>query len=365
MSFRMQKDFVMSYRSVAAFGLLSMLGACTPDTPPAAPAAPTQTISQSPKQAATGNPTADSPAVAVAAPPKDARFTIFCLSVTGPNHTERSLQAKLLWQQATGRRDWYVVHQDDQSSLYFGYYSAVSDPAHPKESTRAVSDRQMIQNLKDSIGDMPFSHAMLLPLNAPDPSAPPEWNLVNSKGFWSVEVASFRGIALSGSMDRKTAAVETVRDMRAHGIEAYYYQGEAVSSVCIGSWPKAAIEQPDEDFHNDDPDKSLMIVPEQLSHVLPDSATDKAGNQTKIVHNEAKIVDPTMLAVLRQYPVHSLNGNEDIVETGGKSRERPSFPVAIPKEAAAAPTPADRPKIDLLGGDNDSGSSSKLRSMGQ
>jgi hypothetical protein len=356
----------MTFRFLAAVGMLTALTACGPDAPPGAPADPANAVNSN-AQSTSAAPSASPAALAAVIPPKDARFTIFCLSINGPNHTERATQAKLLWQQATGRRDWYVIHQDDQSSLYFGYYSYVSDSQHAKESARAVSDRQMIQNLKDSVGDYPFAHAILMPLSAPDPTAPPEWNLVNSKGYWSVEIASFRGTPLPGSPDRKTAAVETVRDMRAHGIEAYYYQGEAVSSVCIGAWPKEAIQQPEENFHNNDPEKSLMIVPEQLAHVLPDSATDKAGNETQIVHDEAKIVDPTMLDVLRKYPVHSLNGNEDIVVTSGQSRERPSFPVEIPHTTAAAGESAPAgPRIDLLGGDNSPpDSSTKLRSVGQ
>ena len=330
----------------------------TPAAPPARSAAP----------AAPGL----APAVpTIDAPPKDARYTIYCLAVTGPEHTARANQVKLLWQQATGRRDWYVIHQDDQSLVYFGYYRSISDPKD-RDTARSMADRKMIQNLKDTVGDYPFEQAMLLPLDAPDPTAPPQWNLVNAKGAWTLEIAVYRGAPEPGSPDRKTAAVDAVRKARAMGIEAYYYHGPSASSVCIGAWPQEAVRQ--ENLQNGDPNQALTVVPDPIAAMLPQTVTDAEGNPTQVVHAGAKIVDQTLLATQAQYPTHSLNGYVDMIIVSGHAVPRESSVVAIPHTAeSSTPALSGAPAVQLLGGGDSTGtdasggdsSGGRLRSLGQ
>jgi hypothetical protein len=300
------------------------------------------------------------PASAIDAPPRNARYTIYCLAVTGPDHTARANQIKLIWSQATQRKDWYVVHQDDQSLVYFGYYRSID--SGDRDSARAAADRKMIQNLKDTIGDQPFQQAMLLPLDAPDPTAPPQWNLVNAKGAWSLEIAVYKG------PDRKQAAVDSVKQAREQGIDAYYYHGPSASSVCIGTWPEEAVtQQAMGASQGSDPSQPLMVVPDPLAAQMPNTFTDKEGNQGKVVHPGAQIVDPTLQAAMLKYPTHSFNGYVDTIMVNGKATPRSSAVVPIPHSDQGTDTPAmatQGPAVQLLGGDNSSNGGGGLRSLG-
>jgi hypothetical protein len=362
----------MNFKLALACALLMGLAmSCTQDTPPASTAdgvlsTPTVPSDKTPVAASSGTtPNTTPPGNLLDAPPKDARYTIYCLGVSGPDHTARANQIKLLWQQATHRRDWYVVHQDDQSLVYFGYYPSISDP----KDHRAVDDRKMIQNLTDAIGDHPFEQAMLLPLDAPDPTAPPQWNLVNAKGAWTLEIAVYKG------PDRKVAAVDSVRQARAQGIDAYYYHGPSASSVCIGTWPQAAVAQAmNGNLQDSDPSQTMVVVPDTLASQMPDSVTDEQGNPTRVLHNGAKVVDPTLQAAMQKYPTHSLNGYVDTIMVNGKPEPRSSAVVPIPhvgESTDSAPLATQRPRVDLLGGDDPNApsatdsSAGQLRSMGQ
>src|SRR5438034_5585313 len=61
------------------------------------------------------------------APPKDAQWTIYCLSVSGINHVAQTNQLKADLMRTTSLRGWYVVHQEDHSVLYYGYYRTFKD----------------------------------------------------------------------------------------------------------------------------------------------------------------------------------------------------------------------------------------------
>jgi hypothetical protein len=355
---------------LAIFGAVS----CSPDTPASSNAGPTDTALTPPPSATVNHtaseivaaPASHAPVAPVAtpavdAPPKDARFTIYCLSLTGPDHTARADQVKLLWQQATNRSDWYVVHQEDQSLVYFGYYKAIDGSS--RDAARALADRKMIQSLTDSTGDQPFAQALLLPLDAPDPTAPPQWNLLNAKGAWTLEIAVYQG------RDRKQAAVDSVRQARAQGIEAYYYHGPSASSVCIGTWPEEAVAVEHASVQSSDPSQPLIVVPDELASRMPDSATDENGNRVQVAHPGATIADPTLAAAMQKYPQHSVNGYVDMVSVNGKLAPRQSAVVRIPSSGATAASPTNapqKPAVDLLGGGNtdDGGTNGHLRSLG-
>jgi hypothetical protein len=350
---------------IAVALLMGSMVSCGPDQPAnSASDAMLSTPSSRPTNPAAAASPAPAPSAAstIDAPPKDARYTIYCLGVTGPDHVAKANQVKILWQQATQRRDWYVVHQDDQSLVFFGYYRAIADPKD-SDTARAAADRTMIRNLKDTVGDYPFEQAMLMPVDAPDPNAPPLWNLVNAKGAWTLEIAAYKGPG------RKEAAVESVRQARAQGIEAYYYHGPTASSVCIGAWPQEAVVQHlNNQMQNSDPNQAIMVVPDVIASQMPDNFTDKDGNQTKVVHNGAQVIDPTLLAAMQKYPTHSLNGYDDLVN--GVPRQ--SAVMAIPHTPdASSPAVADQPpSVNLLGGDSNGDaaggetSGGRLRSMG-
>jgi len=241
--------------------------------------------------------------------PAGAQWTLYCQTISGPGHVERSNDVKRQLIQSTQLKSWYVIHAAEASNIYYGFYRSI-DPSDRsdsrKEGQQAQVDRKRIDGMKDAQGDRPFSRCMFVELSAPDPQAPAEWDLRNTSEdmFWSVQIAAYQG-----HTDRKRFAVEAVRDARAHGIQAYFFHGPSVSSVCVGAWPLDAVRYDLSRGQTTDPGKSIIVLPEGLPKIAA-NLKDEQGRPMQAVRSEVEIVDPTLIQTLQKYPTHAINGAE-------------------------------------------------------
>jgi hypothetical protein len=273
-------------------------------------------------------------------PPADAQYTLYCQALGGPGHIEQANAAKEQLVKLSGMKDWYIIHQDGQSVIYYGFYRSINDPKDKKESERAQRDRKQIENLTDA-GDKTtaagankvFSHIFFVQVNEPDPTAPPEWNLLNSGGYWSLQIAAYKD-----SPRRKQAAVDAVREARKNNIPAYYYHGETTSSVCVGAWPKEAVRgQDDGAGAAADSEQDVLILPQPLPKDQRVEFRNRQGERVRDMTPSFEAVDPSLMATMAQYPTHSINGvvyvskSKDKVTGESKTVEDPSFLVQIPK----------------------------------
>ncbi len=235
------------------------------------------------------------------APPKDARYTIHCQDYTGPDHQDVARQVRDLLRANTSLRKWYVVHGNQQSSLYYGFYRTTDkrDPADADEGERFVADLDAVRTLHDSRGNRLFAASLPVPIDSPDPSANPAWDITRSGGYWSLEVGVFKDTA-----DRKQRAVEAVAGFRKLGADAYYYHGPHASSVCIGAWPKAAAAEVGTDVQNVDASRPLIVTPQPLTEKYKQGLGD--GVQTAAPRVDP--VDPSMVAAIQTYQEHWVNG---------------------------------------------------------
>lgn len=196
---------------------------------------------------------------------------------------------------------------------------------------------------------MLFPRALFVPLDSPDPDAPPAWNLTNAPGYWTVQVAAFTG------PDRKRQTVDAVKQARDQNIPAFYYHGPTVSSVCVGSWDRAAVKIPDfmvgpgnQDFdreatRNKDRDVVLNLTGDPMA---PGDSSKKGGdgNQMRTLEATAEIVDPTLTKTLEAYPAQAVDGYDVQLKGTDKNgqivmRTRPAMIVMIPRATKdAAPT---------------------------
>jgi hypothetical protein len=344
----------------------------TADTEPqAALSAPQQSAAAPAKGNSSHAPAAQAAAASsdIPAPPRDAQLTIVCKVDPSPGHVERMTQLKSELIKSTSMKGWYVSHDESKSSLFYGYYTGIDDP-------KLKADRARIVAFQTTAGEHPFVDALPVSINTPDPTAPPEFNLVNAKGFWSLQIAAYQGVG------RKDAAVESVKEARKLGVEAYYYHGPNSSVVCIGAWPQSAIRKQEMDGGSGvdvmDRDRPLLFLG-GASAELPQSVKDQyskglidkdSGKQVEVVDQKVEILDPTMRAAMETYPTHALNGLEEITQVRdpatGQMQNIPkrSVLVEIPQkdsiltDTGPAPTlinPAAAPQP--IGG--------KLRSVGQ
>ncbi|HEX4792536.1 MAG TPA: hypothetical protein VH370_02025 [Humisphaera sp.] len=268
------------------------------------------------------------------APPADAQFMIYCGDVRGPDHVQRAIALKRELISETKRQAWHVLHSQDKSTLYFGYYRTFNDPQNdPEETARAQTDRHYIEGIKDGLGDRRFTSAMFEPVNSPDPEAPPEWNLANApaESFWSLQIGAYQG-----SPERKQAAVEMVGDLRKAGYTAYYFHGDTISSVCVGTWPRSAVREQGmrDDAHTADPSQPLLVLSDKIPTGINPITYDKEGNRVLIEGLQLDIVDESMKKTIADFPYHFRNGQYMGKMANGTTVRDPSFLVYVPHDQA-------------------------------
>jgi hypothetical protein len=306
------------------FGLLLALCSCSSNAPPSPPTGePQQPPNSTP--ADNGPKTSQSNAPVY---PKGAQYTIFCTRIDGEVHVQQANRLKNDLIAGTGMKDWYVIHGDAESILYYGFYRTINDVSDSGEVQRAQNDRRKIDMMTDKMGDRPFRGALFVALDAPDPDAPPQWNLVNAPGAYSLQIAVYKD-----NPQRKQAAVETVRAARAQGVEAYYYHADNASLVCIGSWPESAVRINDANSAdaNTDPDQPLMILPQTKDEQL-NQAFEQSGQQAnvKVIKPSVEILDPTLREAMERYPYNAVNGTNVKRMVNGVEQYDSSLLVPIP-----------------------------------
>jgi hypothetical protein len=283
------------------------------------------------------------------APPKDAQWTIYCQAIGGVDHVERANMAKAQLLKATNLKDWYVVHQEGESVIYYGFYRSINDPKDAKETRRAQADHQRLKEIVDAQGNKVLTQCLFVEVNAPDPTAPPEWNLANVQGYWSLQIGAFKE-----SPQRKQAAVEAVREARKAGIPAYYYHGETTSSVCVGAWTEDAVKRQSTAREYNDPSGDLLILPQPLATSEKFQIRSKeTGNKVQAVAPRVEAQDPSLVAMMARFPNHAVNGavmtkQVQDPETGQmQDVPAPSFLVVIPHRTDSILTNAAPPAAQL------------------
>ena len=280
-------------------------------------------------------------------PPKGAQWTLLCDTVDGPAHVEEAgiLKARLI--QTSGMADWYVLHSEKESTIYYGYYRSLDNPA---EKQRADTDRLKISMLHDRLNNRMVRGGVLVAITPPDPVAPPEWNLLNARkdAYWTIEIATF-----AGDLKRKEAAVQAVRELREKGeTEAYYYHGPTASSVCIGAWPRSAVMEQGtgidskgnlrDDAHSQNPDQPLLVygdvAPPNLRSRIEEPGTGKA---MAVLAPKLDIQDPDMKKKVADYPNHYVNYELRGVQHDGQTFPDPSVLVAIPRDSSSTASDND------------------------
>ena len=278
-------------------------------------------------------------------PPADAQWTIYCQAIAGLNHVELANNLKTQLLKITPMKDWYVIHEDAQSVLYYGFYRAI-DATDPKESQRAQTDHRQIQSMTDQSGERLFGHSYFVEITTPDPTAPAEWNLANAGGYWSLQIAAYKD-----SPKRKQFAVDAVREARAQGLPAYFYHGENTSMVFIGAWPRSAVKEQDESSATSpDPSQPLLVLSQPLPSGAPTEVRDREGNLVHAVAPHLEPLDPSLIEAMQKYPNNVVNGEvhtsrvKDPVSGQEQQIPDPSFLVEIPRKQ---PSLLDSsPKID-------------------
>ncbi len=169
-------------------------------------------------------------------------WTIECLTLRGAEHREHSDAIADALRQfdgvATGKVR--VHHTLEASTIYYGRYFRRIDR---EKGLRPIPDKlrdelAMIQELVDDHGRRVFIAARMVREPLPD-VGPPEWNLENTDGVYTLQVAAFE--STPGQPDYKRAAARYAAQLRKKGYEAYYHHGESASVVTVGTFNRNAV----------------------------------------------------------------------------------------------------------------------------
>lgn len=258
-------------------------------------------------------------------------WAIRCITLDGADRFELAKKYAEALKDVRGLKSKWVsvFNETGETSVYYGRYKRVYKARTGKESFKPdpLKDLALIRQLSLEVPDpatgavkpfWPFRLATMetLPVGG---GKHPEWELSNARGFYSLQVGVFYN---SEKMRRRRfAAEEYCRLLRKEGREAYYHHGAVNSSVCIGGFPKAAIQ-----------------------------TWQEQNPYTGIIRVRSTITDERMLALQREFPHNTHNGSifHEITadpKTGKKVRSpHTSFAVEIPRgDSKAEPYRGFRP----------------------
>ena len=283
--------------------------------------------------------------------PSDAKYTLYTMRFTGPGHVQEGKLFRDRMMQTSGRNDWMLIHEDQQTVLYFGYYREVSPAVDPVDGARCQADIKWLQSVKDPVsGQRRFVGVLAQPLPSADPPAPAEWNLAlidkdkdpldPNRQYWSLVVAGYTIDAQGPNKEnRKQLAVDTVRDMRKAGIPAFFYHGPNVSQVCVGTWKRTALVEQESKSVKPKSDRNDVVVspiplsPERVREI------QNAKEGTEVFQPNVQVVDPSLAKMMNdeQFRFYAVNGELQTTKatdpnTGAVTvRHQPSFIVEIPR----------------------------------
>jgi hypothetical protein len=272
--------------------------------------------------------------------PQGARWTIYCASLSGPDRFTRMSQMKAYLVSKSPFKDWYVVHNEEDSALFYGFYTSIEKT--DRSAAKAHDEHARLAAWKDETGERPFANCFFTAVTPPTPDAPAEWNLASAppRAYWSVQIAAFKDNA-----QRKEAAVSMVKQLREKGVEAYYYHGHAISSVCIGTWPADAVKGQDIDgstaYDAASQEDAIMVSSDPLPARYQNARMKTNDGQRLVPYvQRTEIVDKSLVATLHDYPYHYVNYealSKKVKTDEGKMVDRisPSFLIKVPHEAAS------------------------------
>ncbi|MGC4031575.1 MAG: hypothetical protein QM754_07555 [Tepidisphaeraceae bacterium] len=319
----------------------------------------------------TATPAANADGVTI---PPNARYTIVCTSFTGAGHVQSARQSKENLVRATGKNEFYIIHDEAQSTLYYGYYRERDRVLDPAEAGRSLRDLEYLRSLVQN-GQRIFS-PLVVPLPTPDPIAPPEYDLAKvdadkdpndpTRRFWTIVIADYSNDVIIDGKGRKQIVIEAVTEARKMGIEAYFYNGPHSSSVCIGAWPRKAIREQEADIAQTpealaDNGQELLVADRRLTDGEMEEIK-KTGRDIKVMEKKVEVDDPSLLQIWSKYKDYSLNGNiEMLVSTDPKTGEKKRRP----KETFLAIIPREKPVQSILAGGSQPPQQQEMQSMPQ
>jgi len=164
---------------------------------------------------------------------EEGAYSILLHVLSSPDtHVQDAQRYKALTENDAGWKGLFIVPKVDHTELYWGRYATHKDARKNLEKAKAYVT---------GAGIKVYARSMIVPLPGKD-VGPPEWNLLNAPGAYTVVVAVFYDVPEADYYGRRENAVEYCEQLRGEGEEAYYHHGPAKSTVTVGMFPDSAVQ---------------------------------------------------------------------------------------------------------------------------
>jgi hypothetical protein len=239
-----------------------------------------------------------------------AEYSILLGRFHGSDRRERAEALRYRCKRDAGWEETFVVHEAGRSSVYRGGFADRDAARKPLAETK---------RFRAPDGGTPFVMSILVPYPMREPVGDARYDLSRvEEGTYTVVIEVYYDetdseedyIDAGGRTekrrvtDRYLAAAKRCEELRAEGVEAYFYHGPGNSLVTVGIFPESSI-------------------------------------QSEIVEGKEKkrIVDPRLIAVLENHPHLYVNGMKRQYATAAEDRDgapvkfvyRPCYPALIPQ----------------------------------
>jgi hypothetical protein len=158
---------------------------------------------------------------------------LLCPPFRGSDHVRNAKAGEKAVKDATGWSGVYLVHEEQDSSLYFGHYLTAK---------KAGAELLKVRAWKMTNGSLPFSLAIVTRLAGSD-IGPRQWDLSGAKDpnwAYTLVIAEFHNVPEEDYLSRKEDAVTYCRNLRGRGQETFFYHGPSKSMVTLGVFPVSA-----------------------------------------------------------------------------------------------------------------------------
>ena len=217
------------------------------------------------------------------------RYTILLAQYNQADNIEQAQSLQERAREQLQSEDIWLEHDGQSLAVNYGHFTS-----HPKAKKQLKRAKELYSGLQT--GPLQFSYIKQLP--QPDPPAPPNWNLLNSRCYYTLEIATYFDVPEKKYFNRKTDAVKTVRKLREEGANSFFVHGRFESHVYVAC--------------------------------LPDTAVQQVWSQGRLT----PVLSPMVELLRKKYPLHYENSAKvfDIIRgsSGGEIRQpRPSVIVAV------------------------------------
>ena len=163
-------------------------------------------------------------------------YTIRLVVFRGDRHADEAARYQRSIAKLTGWNDLFVATEGDRSMLCWGKYDSIKKTKAQRRLAKAKAWAPQPGGAKM------FQFALIVLLRGANPG-PPEWDLANAGGAYTVKVAEFYDVPESGYVGRKKFALEYCRELRKRDYEAYFHHGLFKSIVTIGTFPSMSVRR--------------------------------------------------------------------------------------------------------------------------